>query len=424
MKRKIARFWLPFVVVCLMVGLGAAASAQKTELLVSRGGYPGIEHVEALFEELNPDIDLQILGQSGGLQLAEAGGEGFIVQLAGGIIPDVVMMADATIGGFAAGGALTDLTKLLETAENGIDGAWPAAWEAVRYEGRIWGVPYVTDTRALNYNKDLLSAAGIDAPPRTLEELDEYALRLTVPQGDGYDRFGFWPLSGNWWLWGWGWLFGGDFYDEAAQRITADHPGIVAALEYEMEYVNRYQWTEGGPPGGTAFCSGTLAMELSVSTSLRGIKDGCPEIALGVAPPPPPQGRETATWSGIWVWAMPKDAPHPEAAWRYLQFMASAEAQLIQSEQSGDIPTNLEAIGVTRERYTAEYGEPGDVYLSLTPYTNVRPITVVTNDYWNELQRARIEAHQGAKAPRDALIEITRILNERLQSELARLTRR
>jgi len=401
-----------WTVLVIMVSLSLSASA-KTTLLVSRTvGMRGQDLVDQLFMELNPDIEIEIVGQAGGLQLAEAGGEGLVVQLVSGLVPDVALMADATIGRFAAAGALTDLTSLLEQGGY-FSQFWPTAWDAVRLNGRYWGVPYVTDTRALNYNTDLFAKAGIGTAPQTLEELDAIASKLTITAPDGaYEQFGFWPRGGNWWLWGWGWLFGGSFYDEATGRITANDPRIVAALEYEVSYVFKYQQPAGD------FCTGSLAMQIDVSTALPYYKQECSALNYATAPVPPPQGRQTATWSGIWVWAMPKGAPNPEAAWRYLQFIMTPEAQRIKAIETGEIPTNWQANMELVDEFISEYGESGRVYLDLTAYTHVRPVIPISNEYWNELEAARNKAYALEATPQAALDEVTRILQAKLDEIL------
>ncbi|MDP0984076.1 extracellular solute-binding protein, partial [Klebsiella variicola] len=49
------------------------------------------------------------------------------------------------------------------------------AWTTVDYDGKIWGMPWILDTKYLFYNEDMLKQAGISAPPKTFEELAEQA---------------------------------------------------------------------------------------------------------------------------------------------------------------------------------------------------------------------------------------------------------
>ena len=72
---------------------------------------------------------------------------------------------------FGGAGALLPLDDLIDaTAGLGVEG-WDDFFArdlAVGADGKIYGVPWTTDTFALIYNKDLLAAAGVDEFPTEL----------------------------------------------------------------------------------------------------------------------------------------------------------------------------------------------------------------------------------------------------------------
>ncbi|MEO6943161.1 MAG: extracellular solute-binding protein, partial [Lacisediminihabitans sp.] len=79
-----------------------------------------------------------------------------------------------------------DLSKILEV---------PRTYTA--FDGKQCSLPMMTDSYGLYYNKDLLDAAGITAPPKTLSELETDALALTTYKTDGSIKtLGFNPLIG------------------------------------------------------------------------------------------------------------------------------------------------------------------------------------------------------------------------------------
>src|SRR5690606_2917972 len=59
------------------------------------------------------------------------------------------------------------------------------------FEGKLYSMPFNTSTPIVYYNKDAFREVGLDPerPPRTFEEFQEYARRLTVTKG-GETRFG------------------------------------------------------------------------------------------------------------------------------------------------------------------------------------------------------------------------------------------
>ncbi|EXX84954.1 hypothetical protein BG53_04530 [Paenibacillus darwinianus] len=55
----------------------------------------------------------------------------------------------------------------------------PSALEAVSYEGKIYGLPYLVHTPILYYRTDLFEKAGLTKAPETWDEFREYAKKLT-----------------------------------------------------------------------------------------------------------------------------------------------------------------------------------------------------------------------------------------------------
>ncbi|HET7560054.1 MAG TPA: ABC transporter substrate-binding protein [Limnochordia bacterium] len=364
------------------------------------------------FELAHPDIKVNAvnLKSTGGPQ---AGGEGLLVQIATGEVPDVAIMADTTLAQFAAAGALTDVTPLYQNGTLDPSAYWNAALNAVTYEGRYWGVPFVTDDRALYYNADLLSNAGYDAGPSTLDQLDAMAQKLTTKKADGsYNQFGFWPGSGNWYLWGWGWLFGGEYYNTETRKITANDPHIVDALRWEVSYVQRYQKSAGN------FCKGTLGMNIDGSWSMTSLPTSCPGLKYGVVPVPPPAEGGQATWSGIWTMAIPAGAKHVKEAQELVAFMTSAESQAQFSEALTEIPTSRAAITAVAPGFIQKYGAAAKTFLDLTAVTHARPIIPTANDYWSALFDAEKAAMTLKKTPQQALDDLTQQMQVKLDAAL------
>ena len=48
---------------------------------------------------------------------------------------------------------------------------YPASWNTCVYQGKVYGLPYLSAPRVLLYRKDLLAKAGFTRPPDTWEEL-------------------------------------------------------------------------------------------------------------------------------------------------------------------------------------------------------------------------------------------------------------
>ena len=162
----------------------------------------------------------------------------FLVSVAGGEPPDLILFDRYAVSEWAARGAFIKLDPFLarEAQSRDPDAIRPenyyrSCWEEVVYTDPItgdrgtYGVPERVDDRALFYNKDLLKRGGfVDAqgearPPRTWDELAEMAVRLTERNARGaITRLGFAPNYGNAWLYLYAWMNGGRFMSAGSAR--------------------------------------------------------------------------------------------------------------------------------------------------------------------------------------------------------------
>ena len=57
---------------------------------------------------------------------------------------------------------MTDLTPYFENAGLGKDDFWPAAWQLMNYQGKIWQMPFQVDPNfPFFWNKALFEEAGL-----------------------------------------------------------------------------------------------------------------------------------------------------------------------------------------------------------------------------------------------------------------------
>ena len=102
---------------------------------------------------------------------------------AAGDPPDIIIQDIRTVTHRAQAKQATELTDLVEAEGEGfMDQFYPQLADAMMYDGGIYGLPFVTDTRILYYDKDAFEEVGLDpeAPPQTWDELVEYARKLDV----------------------------------------------------------------------------------------------------------------------------------------------------------------------------------------------------------------------------------------------------
>jgi multiple sugar transport system substrate-binding protein len=68
---------------------------------------------------------------------------------------------------------------------------FPNLIEPMRFDGKLYGVPFRHSTDGLHYNEALFAERGITAPPRTIEEFAEIVRKLTYKRANGAAVVGF-----------------------------------------------------------------------------------------------------------------------------------------------------------------------------------------------------------------------------------------
>jgi multiple sugar transport system substrate-binding protein len=89
---------------------------------------------------------------------------------------DVIGGDDIWPAEFAENGWIADLSSRFTQSER--QQFLPGTIQANTYQGKVWGVPLLTDVALLFYRKDLLDQSGFFSPPQTWDELKQMALQV------------------------------------------------------------------------------------------------------------------------------------------------------------------------------------------------------------------------------------------------------
>lgn len=302
---------------------------------------PFMEIVEA-FEAENPDIKVEVVGIPWGDTTPQ-----LTIRTGAGTPPDVALVNSGDPAIFAAMGALAPIEEVVsaETLER-MQWARGALIDAPSYQGTQYGFTWYVFTFPLQYNKNVMEAAGLDpnSPPATWNEFLDAIIQVGQA-GDGSIGFGGNFTQGSWggkFYFAFLWAHGADVLDVDG-NIIFDSPEAVAALQ---ELVDVYQQS----PNAIGFGTGNYEARLGFSTNqvafmreagwIRTItRDLSGEGEAfdddwGVAPWP--AGH---TFTGGHVWVVFQQSEKKEAAGRFIEFVVTnREMQELWSEVFGSIP--------------------------------------------------------------------------------------
>ena len=261
--------------------------------------------------------------------------------------PDILRAEVAWVPEFASLGYLyaLDGSDLTKDASDFLK----APIGSTKFNGKTYGVPQVTDSLALMYNKKMLADAGVQ-PPKTWDEMK--AAAATIKSKLGKD--GVYLNPSGYYLLPFIYGEGGDLIDSAAKKITVNSAASVAGVKKAQELISSPGFTK--PPATeaygammTAFKTGQVAMIIQGPWELANIKK---EAAfggmdnLGIAPVPagskkagaPVGGHDYVIYAG-----MPQEKA--AAAIAFVKFMSSAESQAKLADSLGLLPTRASAYG-------------------------------------------------------------------------------
>jgi multiple sugar transport system substrate-binding protein len=283
------------------------------------------------FEKANPGykINSVYVPPDGGLSNGK-----LVAAITGKNPPDVVISSDyATAYSLAAQGALTPLDDLLKTAGFKDSDILEAFLPLMKYKNKTYLFPQDSNVNLLYYNVKMFREAGLDPdnPPKTIEELDKAAEKLSKVNNGSIERLGFipWIDAGND-AYLWGWVFGANFYDPAANKVQLNDDHLVQLYKWMNTYAQKYNpekiksFTSGF--GGAfspdhPFFTSKVAMTVNGNWFANALKIYAPNVEYRVAPIPfPTGGREKATTFGTNVFMIPKGAKNPNAALKFILF--------------------------------------------------------------------------------------------------------
>ena len=243
-----------------------------------------------------------------------------------GDIPDI-----AKTGGWAQefykDGVFENLTSEVKTWDI-YNKLAPGQKERMLYGDEICALNFNTNTILMLYNKDILSALGVEAP-KTFEDLEKLGKALNekgMTNSSGKKIFATNVSTHPWEVGAWIWSNDGVFMDDKLSKTLIDTPESINAHAYAQSFVkNGY----APMPDGTMdqlWLNGQLATYFTGEWALPATFDA--GIQVGVTTVPVGKGGKSITSTGGCDWAVFKGAKNKEMAYEFLKIMYSDEFQI------------------------------------------------------------------------------------------------
>ncbi len=296
---------------------------------------------------------------------------------------------------------------------------FPASWNGVTRNGKVYGMPWLMDVKYFMYNKDMLQKAGITAPPATWEELVDQA---KIIKQKGIAEF---PI-----IWSWNQkegvvcdytvlLFGngGAFLDASGKPVFNNDKGVQVltwmkqTLDDGLSNPSSVASDENAVEAD--FLAGKSAFAVNWLFQYSDSNDATKSQIVGQAAFAPmpvfkagaDAGIKGSSVDGSSAFAIMSTSPYIDQTWKWLSYLASNDVQMKfsaemlpvwQTDFQGDTLKTLVAANpnnpVTVPAFMAQF-----------PYANERPTVAYYNEGSAALQLAIQQALTGVATPKDAL---------------------
>lgn len=345
----------------LTLTLSAFASAETTTLKLWAGGGFRVPRKDEValsvradravidaFIKKHPEIKMELVN---GVNIQGPAFEsGLLMALAGGVGPDVIYVNFRSLYSFIDQGFLYPLDEFIQREPKVMAKVHPNIRSVLKQNGHYYTVPYQQLVQALYYRKDLYREAGLDPnkPPRDWDEFYEYCRKLCVPERSQYGfAFDKGPQARGYWWCNFLWQAGGDVLTKTPSgqfKSVFNSPAGVEALKFYRHLVAD-PWTDDqgrkhiGVANTTAdrgmdIQKGKVAMWFGYQSSViaNTQSDVMNPSVVGIAPMP--KGPTGITGNEInaamfGINAQQKDPAVRQAAWEFIKFMGSDEADEI-----------------------------------------------------------------------------------------------
>ena len=355
MKRKLVFIcgFLLFVSIAAFLSAGGQDESAGGQIVVTTTNGPNendeleTERHQMLlreFSEIRPDVKIDAHDTMFDRQQ-------FAAKLAAGTMEDAFLVSFTEPRFLISNGYVADITPHITQWPSFDDFNTELLHIVKDQTGNIYGVPVGGYALGIIYNRKLFEQAGLDPdkPPKTWEELKEYAYQISLL---GDKHAGFAALSkagqGGWHLVAMIYTFGGDLEKQVdgtwkAQFVTEEALAVcdlLMEMRWEDESLTDQQLLEAADTVNL-MAAGKLGMAIMAGDELRRIKAvfGGDMQDFGMGPMPQAGGNATLAGGSTWMFNPTTDPETLKAAveWTLFQTFDHYEADLKSQAERGQL---------------------------------------------------------------------------------------
>lgn len=275
------------------------------------------------FEKQNPTIKINYQPQS-----SQDYQDRLRTALEGSTAPDIIRLHSTWLPLFAKF-ILPAPANTISSTEMSTN-FYPIISKLLVSNNQVYGVPMTVEGLGLFVNTAMLQQKQVKTP-KTWEDLVTAAkvLKEEDPLTGKLTRAGV-ALGNSSNVEHWPDIVSLMLLQAGAKLTNMKSPEVQSTLDYYTKFVTKlHVWDDTLPPSTVAFANEKVAMIFAPSWRAREIKAMNPALSWEVVPVPQLPDVEPLNWASIWFETVSKTSKHPQEAWKFVSFLASANAQQI-----------------------------------------------------------------------------------------------
>jgi sn-glycerol 3-phosphate transport system substrate-binding protein len=318
---------------------------------LTRANEETLQRLTNQFNGSQSDVKVRLVNQIGYKETLEK----FRAGLGGSALPDLVQLEDTATQQAIDTGAMLPVQSCIKAEQYDMSDYIPRVLDRYTVKNVLWPMPFNVSNPVFFYDKNAFRAAGLDPekPPTTLDEVKADA--LAIKDKAGYPA-GFGLKLDPWYLEQWSAKADELYVNEQngrkarATNVEFDDPSGREIFSWMSDMVKSGAASTNSADGPSAYDnllgirSKQVGMSIDTSATLGTISQVFSQgesggVELGVAPMPGPGGDGGVLVGGGALYIVNRSAPAKQAAaWEYLKFLTSTQAQADFAAGTGYVP--------------------------------------------------------------------------------------
>lgn len=371
-------------VAALLASTSLSSAFEEGKLLVWINGDKGFDGLQAIGDKFKAELGVDVV-----VEHPEAVTDKFQQSAATGDGPDIFIWAHDRFGEWAAAGLISPVEPSAEVK----DGILDFAWDAVSFDGKIWGYPMAVEAVGLIYNKDL-----VPTPPKDFAEIPG----LKLPDGvkpilwdynNTYFTFPLLMANGGY-----------AFQKDASGSYNAADTGVANDGAKAGAGVLNSMIKDGVMPAGVdygvmdaAINKGEVAMVINGPWAWANLKTS--GINFGVAPIPAINGKASPAFVGVLAATVNAASPNKDLAIEFI------ENYMLTDEGLKTVNDNVPLGAVPDKTFSETLASDANVAATLANAEAGVPMpsTPAMGKFWSAMGPALTNITTGAQEPAAAL---------------------